>query len=288
VLCAGGELIVFDAGDGRELLRWQCHEPERVAAHWINNGTIGYSPDGASLLVWGMADDVRVWEADTGKLRYPPLRHQDKCHDVEFSPDGRLMALASYDTSVRIHDLATGAVLAELPAHPDLMYSARFSPDGRLLVTACRDRSVRVWDWRAGRLVCPPFEHGKDATAATFTPDGRWIFSVSVDGTARAWDWRTGKAVTPVLPIEGEPLSIAVTPDGKHAVVGGDQAALAVLDLSELAKGDGDPDALCLWAELLAGQRLHEGGGLVNLSAAEWLDRWRVFKRGGDSGGTSQ
>jgi WD40 repeat protein len=277
VLCAGGELLVFDSSNGREALRWQALDAEYNADHWINNGKVGFSPDGRSLLTWGMGKDVRVWEADLGRLRYPPLRHRDKCHDVQFSPDGQSMALASYDGSVRVHDLATGTVLAELPAHPDNVYSASFSPDGRLLVTACRDRTVRVWDWRDGRLVCPPFEHVKEALIATFTPDGRWVLSASIDGSARAWDWRTGKPITPPLTIEGEPVSISVTPDGKHAVVGGDQTALAVLNLSELNRAGDDADALCIWAELLAGQRLHEGGGTVNLSAGEWLDRWRSF-----------
>jgi WD40 repeat protein/serine/threonine protein kinase len=275
VLCGNGELLVFDA-DGREILRWQAHDAE-PAHHWVNNGKVAFSPDGGRLLTWGMGNDTRVWEADTGRLAYPGLRHRDKCHDVQFSPDGRSMALASYDRSVRVRDLATGTVLAELPAHPDMAYSANFSPDGRLLVTACRDRSVRVWDWRAGRLVCPPFEHAEEALAAAFTPDGRWVLSASVDGTARAWDWRTGKPVTPPLSIKGQSVSVAVTPDGKHAIIGGDLAALAVLDLGELAQAGEDPDALCLWAELLAGQRLHEGGGTVNLSAAEWLERWRAY-----------
>ncbi|HWE38915.1 MAG TPA: protein kinase [Isosphaeraceae bacterium] len=278
VLCGGGELLLLDAEAGRELRRWRAHDRE-PAHHWINNGAVRFSPDGRSVLTWGMGNDLRVWEADTGRLRYAPMSHRDKCHDVEFSPDGRLMALASYDGSVRVRNLATGAVVAALPDHPDLVYAAAFSPDGRLLVTACRDRTARVWDWRAGRLVCPPFEHTKETNAATFTPDGRWVLSVSVDGTARAWDWRTGLPVTPPLPIEGEPLSIAVTPDSKHAVVGGGQSALAVLDLGELAPAAVDPDALCRWAELLAGQRLHEGGGTVNLSAAEWLDRWRAASR---------
>jgi hypothetical protein len=30
---------------------------------------------------------------------------------------------------------------------------------------------------------------------------------------------------------------------------------------------------------LIAGPRLHEGGGMVNLSADEWLDRWRKSRR---------
>jgi WD40 repeat protein len=279
VLCAAGELLILDSGDGREVRRWQTQEPEIVASHWVNNGKVGFSPDGRTLLTWGMANTVRVWEPDTGKLRYPPLRHRDKCHDLQFSPDGKLMVLASYDHSVRVRDLATGAVLAELPAHPDQVYSASFSPDGKLLVTACRDRTVRVWDWRVGHVVCPQFEHDKDAMTAIFTPDGRWVLSASDDGTARVWDWRSGKPVTPPLTIQGNPMSVAVTPDGKHAVVGGFGGALALLDLGELARGESEPDALCLWAELLAGQRLHEGGGTVNLSAAEWLDRWRAFKR---------
>jgi WD40 repeat protein len=275
VLCAGGELLVLDAAGGRELRRWQAHEAEPVGKHWVNNGKVRFSPDGRSLLTWGLGNDARVWDTDTGRLRYPALRHRDKCHDLQFSPDGRSMALASYDGSVRVRDLDTGTVLVELPTHPDNAYVAAFSPDGRLLMTACRDRSIRVWDWRARQLVCPPFEQAQEALAATFTPDGRWVLSASVDGIARAWDWQTGKPVTPPIPVGGAPLSITLTPSGSNAVVGGDMDGLAVLDLGELAREDADPDALCLWAELLTGQRLHEGGGTVNLSAGEWLDRWR-------------
>ena len=286
VLCAAGELAMFDADAGREVLRWRAHESE-MPSHWVNNGKVGYSPDGQSLLIWGMGHDVRVFDADSGSLRYPAMVRRDKCHDLEFSPDGRLMALASYDHSVQVRDFATGSVVAELPAHPDQVYSARFSPDGRLLVTACRDRTVRVWDWRAGTLACPQFEHAKDATAAVFTPDGRWVVSVSVDGTARAWDWRSGKPITPPLVLRCNPLSVAIPPDGQHAVVGGFGTELALLDLGELARGDDDPDALGRWAELAAGQRIHEGGGTVNLSAAEWLDRWRTLTRHANTGGRS-
>ncbi len=80
------------------------------------------------------------------------------------------------------------------------------------------------------------------------------------------------------MAIESEPLSIVVTPDSKHAIIGGDWSALAVLDLGELDRADGDPHRLCQWAELAAGQRIHEGGGTANLSAAEWLERWRAWR----------
>jgi WD40 repeat protein len=169
--------------------------------------------------------------------------------------------------------------VVELPNHPDCVYSASFSPNGQLRVTACRDRTVRVWDWRAGRLVCPPFEHTKEAVAAVFTPDGAWVLSASDDGTVRAWDWRTGKPITPALPVAPESVNIDVTPDGRHAVAAGFHDALTVLDLSALAPTAVDPAASCRWAELLAGQRLHEGGGTVNLSADEWLERWHAYRQ---------
>jgi hypothetical protein len=134
---------------------------------------------------------------------------------------------------------------------------------------------VRVWDWRAGRLACPPFEHRDEALDAAFTPDGRWVLTASVDGTARAWDWRTGKPVTPPVPVGGKAMTVAVAPDGLHAVVGGFLGGLAVLDLRDLAPGPVPvPDALVTRAELAAGQRVHEGGGVINLSADEWLARW--------------
>ena len=78
-----------------------------------------------------------------------------------------------------------------------------------------------------------------------------------------------------------------MTPDGRHAAVGGLLTALAVLDLGELARVDDDPEALRDWVELLAGQRIHDKGGTVNLSAGEWLDRWRTFRRHGEGSGKS-
>ena len=279
VLCGGGELLVFDAADGREARRWQAHDPE-PAHHWVNNGDVRYSPDGRSLLTWGMGNDLRIWEADSGRPRLAPIEHEEKCHDVRFSPDGRRMATASYDGSVRVRDVETGAILAELPEHPDLVYSASFSPGGRLLATACRDREVRVWDWEAGTLACPPFHHEKDAIEAVFSPDGRLVLSVGDEGTARAWDWRSGKPLMPPLRLDGNPMSIVMAPDGRHAVIGGFLGALAVIDLSGLVPDEAlDPDALCLRAELLSGQRLHDGGGTANLSADEWLERWRRSRR---------
>jgi WD40 repeat protein len=237
--------------------------------------TLAFHPEGR-FLATGCLDHLgRLFAVpgDATGSRWPPFPHRQEAGSAWFqtfaSPPlfvdgGRGLITYGGTGGLTWRDVETGAEVRTLdsPQVSGQIASITLSPEGRHLAVS-GFQSTRV----------------KEAVAAAFTPDGRWVLSASVDGTARVWDWRNGRPITPPLTIEGEPLSLAVTPDGKYAVVGGSLSALAVLDLAELARIDVDPDTLCLQAELLAGQRVHEGGGTVNLSADEWLDRWRAYHR---------
>jgi WD40 repeat protein len=188
------------------------------------------------------------------------------------------VATAAYDSQVCVWELATGEQLASL-SHPDWVLTAHFSPDGQHLLTACRDGMARLWDWRAGRLICPAFEHEHEVFAVAFTPDGRHVLSASDDGVLKIWEWRTGKPVCPSLPLGGAGLSLAVTPDGRRVACGGFMHELPVFHLDDcLAPSALEPDDLCLWGEIVSGQRIEDGGGVTNLTADEWLQRWRDFR----------
>jgi WD40 repeat protein len=277
VIGAKGELVVIDPATGETLRSWQAHRSALDSGGYINNGTVRFSPDGRSLLTFGRAtNSVHVWDALTGQPRHE-LRHKDWCHDVRFSPDGRLCATAAYDNRVCVWELATGEQLASLP-HPDWTFTALFSPDGKHLLTACRDGMARLWDWRAGGLV-RIFEHEHEVHAVAFTLDGRHVLSASDDGILKVWEWRTGKPVCPPLVLGGAGLSLAVTPDGKRVAVGGFMKELAVFHLDDwLAPAPLEPDDLCVWAEIVSGQRVEDGGGVTNLTTQEWLERWRGFR----------
>src|SRR5262249_32936028 len=152
-----------------------------------------------------------------------------------------------------------------------------FSPDGQHLLTGCRDGMARLWDWRAGRQVWA-FEHEHEVHAVAFTPDGRHVLSASDDGVLKIWEWRTGKPGCPPLALGGAGLSLAVSPDGKRVAVGGFMKDLPVFHLDDwLAPSPLAPDDLCLWGEIVSGQRIEAGGGVTNLTADEWLQRWRDF-----------
>jgi hypothetical protein len=205
------------------------------------------------------------------------MHDRGRCNDVRFSPNGWLVATAGNDDRVCVWDLATGEKLAAL-IHPDWVHTAHFSRDGRHLLTAGRDGMARLWDWRAGRLVCPAFEHEHEVHAVAFTPDGRHALSASFDGVLKIWEWRTGKPVCPPLALGGAGLSLAVTPDGRRVACGGFMTDLPVFHLDDwLAPPTLATDDLCLWGEIVSAQRI-ENGGVTNLTAEEWHQRWRDFR----------
>jgi hypothetical protein len=106
------------------------------------------------------------------------------------------------------------------------------------------------------------------------------VLSASDDGVLKIWEWRTGKPVCPPLALGGAGLSLAVTPDGQRVACGGFLSALPVFHLDVwLAPAPLGTDDLCVWAEILSGQRVEDGGGVTNLMAEEWLHRWSDFHR---------
>jgi WD40 repeat protein/predicted Ser/Thr protein kinase len=281
VIGAKGELIVVERATGKVLRQWQAYPPHLANGGFVNNGAVRFSPDSRSLLTFGPTGthSVRVWDALTGQLLHELPHKGGGCHDVQFSPDGRLVATAGFDNRACVWELATGEKLATLD-HPDWAFSAVFSPDGKHLLTACRDGMARLWDWRAGRLVCPPFEHEHEVLAVRFTPDGRHVLSASQDGVLKVWEWRTGKPVCPPFSLGGVGLSLALTPDGRRVACGGFLRALPVFHLDDwLAPAELGPDDLCVWGEIVSGQRVEDGGGVTNLTAEEWLERWQAFRQ---------
>jgi WD40 repeat protein len=283
VLCANGELGVIDPAAGTTLWQQQAQPARPANGAYINNGAVRFSPDSRWLLTFGAhTKSVRVWDARTGQFRHE-LKHKEACEactDVQFSPDGRLVATAGRnDNQVCVWELTTGEQLARL-AHPDWTHTALFSPDGKQLLTACRDGMARLWDWRAGRLDCPPFEHEYEVHGIAFTPDGRHVLSASDDGVLKISEWRTGKPICPPFALGGAGLSLTVTPDGRRVACGGFMNELRVFHLDDwLTPATLGPDDLCALGEIVSGQRIEGGSGVTNLTAEEWLQRWREFRQ---------
>jgi serine/threonine protein kinase/WD40 repeat protein/tetratricopeptide (TPR) repeat protein len=279
VVCAGGELLLVDPSGGKTVRQWRAHDPYPANNHYVNNGAVRFSPEGDRVITYGTnANAARFWDVQ-GKLLFE-LRHRRKCHDVRFSADRQFIVTASYDSTACVWDAATGERLAVL-THPDWVFSAVFDDAGKRVLTACRDGMARLWDWKSGTLVCPAFEHEHEIHAAEFLAGGRFVVTTGEDQALRLWETVTGKLIGPPVALEGQGMTLAITPDGRRAAVGGFMPSLPVIELaSRLSPGKRSAEELCLVGEVHSGQRVHEGGGVTNLSPEEWHQRWRLFPEG--------
>lgn len=159
------------------------------------------------------------------------------------------------------------------------MFTLRFSPDGKHIATASRDHMARIWDWRAGKLTCPPLAHQDEVYDVCYAGDGRFVLTASRDGATRVWDAGLGKPLSPPLPAREMCFRVAVTPDNRHVVVAGRIPCLLVYRLADLVEPGPSPrGGLQELAEVISGLSLHAGGGITNLTTAEWLERWTSFR----------
>ena len=195
--------------------------PDGVAArtgsgrmrHPSSSRTLAFSPDGKSI-VSGGGSSVRIWDADTGKLR----RRIDVAADFltfASTTDGIAVASARLDTkivTVQVFDPATGRVKrrVEMPERTT-DYVLTISPDGKgLAYSAGKARRV-VYDVGTGReVLCFP-----SATHLAFAPDAKTLVVCDYSDTIRIHDVATGKMVRECKQ-PGDKVAFAYfSPDGR-------------------------------------------------------------------------
>jgi WD40 repeat protein len=151
-----------------------------------------FSPDGLTVLTGGDDGMARIWDAATGKLRFPPLKHQNFLNVASFSPDGRTILTGDANGITHLWNSATGERLGKPFPATQCSAAAAWSPDSKTVATGTNEGVVRLWDAATGKPVCPRFMRHQGAVVhVAFSPDGKSILSGSVDQTARLWELPT-------------------------------------------------------------------------------------------------
>ena len=198
----GAELKVWDTATGTVLL--DLTEKERgPATLGERGGSVAFSPDGRRFVTGGVRDvnssgaEVKVWDAETGKVLIAWKGKDGPVLSVSYSPDGAHIATGNSNSTATVWDAETGTALVELKGHTGNVLSVAFSPDGKRIVTGSGDRSMRVWDVRTGATVAELKGHTDAVRSASFSADGIQILSAGgfgdKPGEVFVWDARTGK-----------------------------------------------------------------------------------------------
>ncbi|MFO0848265.1 MAG: WD40 repeat domain-containing serine/threonine-protein kinase [Gemmataceae bacterium] len=171
--------------------------------HWrVNNLT--FSPNGRFLLVNPVRSSAKVFDTDTGTVRWKITATENQVwapwsvQPATVSAGGRVIALPEAE-EVRVVDFNDFRELARIPvANLDRAY---FSPDGRRVACVARRslsndtktvEQVALWDLTADpprEVRTMPFGPWR----LVFAPDGKRFVTISSPGRGEVWDSVTGE-----------------------------------------------------------------------------------------------
>ncbi|MBN8249077.1 MAG: hypothetical protein J0L84_16740, partial [Verrucomicrobia bacterium] len=279
LLCGDGQALEYSVTTHaiRSLFRFASPHPPVAPLH---NGDCAYSPDGRWLVAWGLNDGCFVWDCATGRTCVEPVADSGTVFDVDFLGDMMLSARMNQSSGLDFRALPAGA-----PAVPSIPYSnwpflVRFHPGGEWILTTGRDRAGQVWDWRGGRRVGPPLPHEGEVMAGAFVPGQPWAVTGGHDGRIRTWAIPSGMPMGPTLEMPATVLTLQFSPTARSLIACGFFGGwIGLYDWERLfPEASLNPDDARLLAELDASATINAEGGLVPLSAAEWLARWKEFR----------
>jgi WD40 repeat protein/Flp pilus assembly protein TadD len=264
-----GEVKVWDAATGRELLCFREHTAPVMSVAFSPDGTrlasgsaswretpgetkiwdvatgkvfctlpsfagsvgcVAFSPDGTRLATAGSDGRPRLWDSRTGAQIRAFEKHAQSVFSVAFSPDGRYLASASRDGTARVCDTSTGEPLYASLAGPVDIRGVAFSPDGQRIATASWDPNVKVWDATTGTEVLSYTGHSRAVLSVAFAPDGQHLASSDFEGSVKVWSARTRKDVLTFRGHEGAVNSVAFSPDGGRLASGANDGTVKVWD----------------------------------------------------------
>jgi WD40 repeat protein len=152
--------------------------------------SVALDPTG-QLVAAGVADNVVVYDARTGRQLGVLAGHTDTVTGVAFSPDGKLIASSSRDRDARVWDAKSLKLVKILRRHTAFVSGVAFSPDGRWLATA---GPLKAGIWAAGDSDLPgsflQFVRGNTMPIASVAFSGRaWELATAArDGSIRVVD----------------------------------------------------------------------------------------------------
>jgi WD40 repeat protein len=216
-------------------------ERRRLAGHSSLVTSLGFSPDGKTVITASRNKTIRVWEAATGKEQRSFLGKHHGFDPVAFSPDRKTVAVGGWqDATVRLWDAGAGRELRSLGKHAKGVRAVAFTTDSKLLASGGEDKTVILWKVADGKEIRRFPKLGFGVTMVAFAPDGKKLV---VGGDANAGRFAGANSFRLVEVATGKLLrkvdspqivyDATFAPDGKLLAVGGEDNSIRLFDVAK-------------------------------------------------------
>lgn len=173
------------------------------------------SPNGKYVAVGTQDNYVRIWDRQTGVLKYKLAGHFGDVNTLAFSPDNKTLASGSTDDRVIVWDLAKGSPRLTLTDHRSDIHSVTYSKDGRWLLSADERGKVLIWHANQGKVIRSIQAYSQGGiTSIVISNDGKKIVTLqnsrmqyqSID----IWDFNTGQKIKEITGVKSLTKALAI------------------------------------------------------------------------------
>jgi WD40 repeat protein len=241
---------------------------------------VEFSTDSRFLVTASDPGPARLWDARTGKPIGAPLPHGVGVLHACFSADGSRLVTCGADGTAQVWDTATATAVGPRVRSADNINAAVLSPDGKRIATASSDGTARIWDVGTGHTIGPALMEGSALSYIVFGTQDRLVltkatlFQSVANRGFRIWDAATQQAVSPSFCELGPQFGDVCArwdADGLLVQHWWGRMYDVKCDLRPYSRPVEDMVRL---AQLHAGQRLDDQGGLTLLTTAELHALW--------------
>jgi len=244
-----GRMRIFEMDTGREVRSWRVQESNLWAVAWspvgdkIATGGFGpvkiwdpnterqlkslphkggvdwlsWSPDGKYVTSATRDQQIRIWNAASGRQIHSFRGHTGWVRCAAWSPDGNRIASAGNDGTIKIWTTDEIGSTSGF-GHSDVK-DIKCSPTENLLATSGEGK-IRIWDMDAGTCIRSWDAGQPEFVAASWSPEGNYLASFTAwtedQETVKIWDACTGTEVDSIT-TPGSRLSWS--PDGSSLVI---------------------------------------------------------------------
>lgn len=207
-----------------------------------------FSPDGKYVITGGADEEIRSWEAATGKQLKTYHGPAAIITALKFAPDGNRFAAGYTNGHIAVFDYPEGKIIKDLSIHSDTVTQIDFFENDRFL-SGSKDRTAKIYDLTQDRATTTIHESRYKILSVAYYKSGGFIITggggvnfikdqVGDDPPTKMWNVRGSKLIDfqfGAFNVGSEITTVGFSADGQYACAVGDGQG-RIYDLSNKNK----------------------------------------------------